>query len=194
MAAELATRSARAPFKLGLKQVHLPTFSISLHRTPHLSPSYAQFSVPLWFSKLDLRDYLYNAYAVRCVSIRSYIKLQRLTQGSPTGLNGESNSRPQYKRWHRPRSLKRMTVELESPFVWPEELGREMLDEKFDKGQMERAGRGQEEMQRGMGSDGDTVVDDPRRRRMREQAKELLEGRAKWKPVGDQAFGRMSGK
>ena len=89
-----------------------PEFTIALVRTPFLSPRYAQFRVPLNFNKLDLRDYLLNLYGVQVVSIRSYVEQQPITRISRDGrILGP---------WRRPQSLKRMTVELREPFVWPE--------------------------------------------------------------------------
>lgn len=72
--------------------------------------------VPLNLNKFDLRDYLFNAYSVRTLSIRSFIKqlpIQRVQKGSIRDLPGR-------RQLYRPKSLKRMTVELEKPFVWPE--------------------------------------------------------------------------
>jgi large subunit ribosomal protein L23 len=71
--------------------------------------------VPLNLNKLDLRDYLYNAYGIEVRGVRSYIQQQKLTQGKP------SAQRQVPRQWHRPRSIKRMTVEMVKPFVWPEE-------------------------------------------------------------------------
>ncbi|KAA8908339.1 ribosomal protein L23-domain-containing protein [Sphaerosporella brunnea] len=96
----------------GSKPVFLPKFTISLLRTPHLPPNFAQFAVPLNINKLDLRDYLKHAYDVEVLSVRSFItqmKVQRTKPGT-TGTN-----------YYRPRSVKKMTVELVKPFVYPEE-------------------------------------------------------------------------
>lgn len=86
---------------------------IALARTPFLSPRYAQFRVPLNFNKLDLRDYLQNAYNVGVVSVRSYIEQQPITRMTRDGRNIGA--------WRRPKAQKRMTVELREPFVYPEE-------------------------------------------------------------------------
>lgn len=162
-----------------------PNFHVTLHRTPTAPPNLASFTVPLWFSKLDLRDYLFHAYDVRVNSVRSYVKLQRIRQGKPYLLNGKEYPRPQYKRWHRPPSIKRMTVELERPFVWPEPL-EDMA--AFAKGRMEGVEEASRQMQEKAAPTGDTVINEDRRKSMREQAKALLEGKAKWKPVSDSAF------
>lgn len=92
---------------------HSPEFTIALVRTPFLSPRYAQFRVPLNFNKLDIRDYLERVYGVGVVSVRSYIEQQPITRIDRDQRN--------FGAWRRPQSIKRMTVELREPFVWPEE-------------------------------------------------------------------------
>jgi hypothetical protein len=92
-----------------------PNFVLTLIRTPNLPPTFATFIVPLNFNKLDLRDYLYNGYNIRVNAVRSYIQQQKLRQDKPGAM------RPSPRKWFRPRSIKKMTVEMEQPFVWPEE-------------------------------------------------------------------------
>jgi len=46
--------------------------------------------------------------------VRSYIQQQKVRQDKP----GAARVRP--RQWYRPRSIKKMLVEMESPFVWPE--------------------------------------------------------------------------
>nr|POE72421.1 54s ribosomal protein l23, mitochondrial [Quercus suber] len=160
-----------------------PSFTINLRRSAKLSPKYALFEVPLWFSKLDLRDYLYHGYNVRTHSIRSYVKQQRVSQGDPTREGGK----PQPRRWYRPKALKFMTVELDKPFVWPERPTdlTEWNKEEFVAGQ-----EAQEDQNSRMGPESDRYVDEGRKAAMREQAKALLEGREKWKPgFGSRGFG-----
>jgi large subunit ribosomal protein L23 len=142
-------------------------------RTPALSPNYAKFHVPLWFSKLDLRDYLYHVYNVRITSVRSYVKQQRVEMERVHG-------RIMLNRWHRPRAKKYMTVELERPFVWPEEPEDYS---PWNKEQMEASKEMQEKMSEEDGSRKDMLVNEDRRKAMREQAKALLEGRVRWKPT-----------
>jgi large subunit ribosomal protein L23 len=163
-----------------------PNFHVTLHRTPNQPANFASFTVPLWFSKLDLRDYLFHAYNVRINGVRSYVKLQRVTQGKPFMVDGNAYARPQYKRWHRPPSIKKMTVELERPFVWPE-VPLDMSD--FNQKQVQNYNEETKAIQEKQGSLGDTMINEERRLSMREQAKALLEGKAKWKPV-DQKFAR----
>jgi len=69
--------------------------------------------VPLNINKLDLRDYLKNVYNVDVYNVRSFIvqqKLQRTRPASPGTVD-----------YWRPRAIKKMTVELVKPFVYPAE-------------------------------------------------------------------------
>ena len=72
-----------------------------------------------------------------------------------------------------------MTVELEDPFVWPEEVEdfSEWNQKEVRAGEKEQ--KAYQEKNSGMG---DTVVNKERRESMREQAKALLEGRERWRP------------
>lgn len=94
-------------------RLYRPQFRIALVRTPNLTPRYAQFRVPLNFNKFDLRSYLWHLYGVGTLSIRSYVQAQPITRISRDGKG--------FGPWRRPKSQKRMTVELKEPFVYPEE-------------------------------------------------------------------------
>ena len=87
-----------------------PDFVITLLRTPNLPPTSAKFIVPLTFNKLDLRDYLFHVYGVTVLRVRSYVEQQKVKS------KGKSA-----RRWYRPRAVKKMTVEMDKPFVWPKE-------------------------------------------------------------------------
>jgi large subunit ribosomal protein L23 len=91
-----------------------PNFEIILLNNPKIPPTFAAFEVPLNFNKLDLRDYLWNGYGVSVRGVRSYIQMQKVRQDKPGA------ARPSPRKWFRPRSIKKMMVELEQPFVWPE--------------------------------------------------------------------------
>lgn len=71
-----------------------------------------------------------------------------------------------------------MTVQLVKPFIWPEEP--EDFKE-WDKDNMKASEEEMADFQEAQGSMRDTNVSEDRRVRMREQAKMLLEGKAKWK-------------
>ncbi|KAK5112612.1 hypothetical protein LTR62_003927 [Meristemomyces frigidus] len=183
--------AAPAPFRLGLKEIYLPNFTLTLKRTPSQPATSATFLVPLWFSKLDLRDYLHNAYQLRISpAIRSYISQSKIRQGQTN-----NPSRPQYKRWHRPRATKRMTVEMEQPFVWPEAPKGNALKD-WNPAESKMGTMEQEEMQERMGGASDArAVGETRRKAMREQAKALLEGRQRWRPGmdGEKGVGFLGG-
>lgn len=74
-----------------------------------------------------------------------------------------------------------MTVELEEPFQWPE-VPEDFKE--FNQDQMQSYEEATKAMRDKQAPTGDTVVNEDRRKAMREQAKALLEGKAKWKPVG----------
>lgn len=142
-----------------------------MFRNEHLPANQMKFEVPLWFSKLDIRDYLFHVYNVEIVGARSYVKQSQVMQGKPDAI------RPQVKRWFRPRSRKFMTVELLRPFVWPEQpadlngWGYDSLKKQDKEGEL---------MQKTMSSTGDTVINKERREKLREQAQALLDGKVKW--------------
>ncbi|KAK6531184.1 hypothetical protein TWF281_008009 [Arthrobotrys megalospora] len=94
-----------------MKQVYLPNFVIALVRTPRLPPTFAQFAVPLSLNKLDLKNYLKNAYGLKVLGIRSSIRQQPVETEQQGGA----------RRYVRKQAEKRMIVEMEEPFVWPEE-------------------------------------------------------------------------
>ena len=126
-------------------------------------------------NKLDLRDYLYHAYSVRTIAIRSYVEQQPVRQGKPNAIM------PRIKNWYRPRSVKKMTVELEEPFVWPAEpKGEEELapwsHETFHASQKENELYGERR-----GRLADALFSQQDRNDMRVQAKKLLSGEEKWK-------------
>ncbi|KAF2272101.1 uncharacterized protein EI97DRAFT_407019 [Westerdykella ornata] len=98
--------------KFGKKEIYLPRFTIALVRSHKLPPNFAKFKVPLNFSKFDLRDYLFHAYNVRALSIRSAVR-QMPVRRTPVSDDNDT--------FWRPEAEKYMTVEMERPFVWPEE-------------------------------------------------------------------------
>lgn len=81
-------------------------------RTPFLPPRFASFYVPLSFNKLDIRDYLNRLYGVKVLAVRSFVEQQKVTRIRKDGRG--------YGALRRPKSKKKMTVEMKDPFVWPE--------------------------------------------------------------------------
>lgn len=62
-----------------------------------------------------MRDYLWHAYGIKCTNVRSFVQQQKIRQDDPT------RKRAMPRRWYRGPAIKKMTVEMERPFVWPEE-------------------------------------------------------------------------
>lgn len=103
------------------QQVYFPDFSVVMRRQTKYGPYYAQFEVPLWFSKLDLRGYLKQAYNVDVVHIRSYTLPAKVMRKPAKGPYSQGSL-------YRQKSKKRMTVQLVEPFEWP--VKPEDLDKK----------------------------------------------------------------
>lgn len=145
-----------------------PNFVITMVRPrPDAPANIAEFIVPLNLNKLDIRDYLYNVYDVRALGVRSYVQQQKVK------LRPQSQTRAMY----RPRAIKKMFVELEKPFVWPEEP---KTFEDWDKKTFDAAQEDQKAMM-------DTINPESKKKpskdrlSMREQAKLLLDGEEEWK-------------
>ncbi|KFY13193.1 hypothetical protein V492_03417 [Pseudogymnoascus sp. VKM F-4246] len=170
----MATSAAKfaRPLRLGTKPVFLPNFTITLTRNPPQTPAtHASFIVPLNLNKLDLRDYLFNVYSVRVLGVRSYIQQQKVRQDKPGAR------RPAQRKWYRPRAIKKMIVEMEQPFAWPEEtsdLGA------WDKVTYDAAKKEQKSDQEMMGPEAKKKPSLDRES-IAEQAARLLEGKDAWK-------------
>lgn len=91
------------------KQVYFPDFTVTLLRSSP-GPYYAKFKVPLWFSKLDMKGYLKQAYNVDSVHVRSWVA------GGSVYRSTGGQSRGHAKRTER---IKLMNVQLVKPFRWP---------------------------------------------------------------------------
>lgn len=104
---EIATGEAH--FRIGEKQVYLPKAKVTLLRpNAKHTPYQAKFLVPRNFNKLDLRDYLWHVYGLRATNIT----VQLLHAKFERGMNDLARYRgPQYKK---------MTIDMEEPFIWPE--------------------------------------------------------------------------
>ncbi|KAI9679411.1 MAG: hypothetical protein M1817_005433 [Caeruleum heppii] len=174
-APSVAATTLRPLRRKGQKEIFLPNFTITLLRTPFLPPVFASFLVPLNLNKLDLRDYLHHAYGLRTRSIRSYVQQQRVQQDK-TGAR-----RPSPRRWFRPRSIKRMTVEMDRPFVWPEApddfsaWDKSTFDAIQDAQETERNSYKPDANQK-PAADRDSIA---------EQARRLLRGEEKWRDRKD---------
>ncbi|KAL2853215.1 hypothetical protein BJY01DRAFT_77800 [Aspergillus pseudoustus] len=163
--------SPSAPLSLR-KQVYLPNFTIALIRTPFLPPRYASFYVPLNFNKLDLRDYLQRLYGVGVLRIRSYVEQMKVTR-----MKRNENG---YGQLRRPRSKKRMTVEMKQPFVWPE-APEDMSP--WEKDQFFKAAKYQDNIQKSQQFENKTKPNTEEREAFEAEANKLLDGSKPWRPT-----------
>ncbi|KAF2472163.1 uncharacterized protein BDR25DRAFT_284676 [Lindgomyces ingoldianus] len=161
---EKGLRALATPvIRFGEKEVFLPKAVIALLRTPNLSPFQARFHVPLNFSKFDLRDYLYHGYGVKAINITSYVEQQPVQDHVDAP-----------RRWFRPTAKKFMTIDMDSPFVWPEDpkswapWGKKEKDEEVERNVDEAREPGQKK--------GDKKM-------LKNQALELLRGKVQWEPT-----------
>jgi hypothetical protein len=60
-----------------------PNFTLTLLRTPHAPPHFASFLTPLNLNKLDLKDYLYHAYGLKVLNVRSYVIQAKVREDKP---------------------------------------------------------------------------------------------------------------
>lgn len=132
--------------------------------------------VPLQFNKLDLRDYLWHAYNVKVLAVRSFINEK------PVERRGGA-----YGKVYRPRSEKMMIVELEKPFVWPKPLEGEALED-FDHYMWRNVQDAQDERIKEQEDRGKGILPlpseqpvSPDRMTLTQQVNALLEGKEVWK-------------
>ncbi|ODV62509.1 mitochondrial 54S ribosomal protein uL23m ASCRUDRAFT_7067 [Ascoidea rubescens DSM 1968] len=110
---EDAIRKDLPHFKVGEKQVYFPKARVILLRpNAKHTPYQAKFIVPKAFNRLDLRDYLYHVYGLRALNVT--------VQLSPGVYKGHPGT-PRY----RASQIKKMTIEMEDPFIWPEQTFEE---------------------------------------------------------------------
>lgn len=133
-----AIQENKPHFLLGGKEVYFPWAPVTLLRpSARMTPFQAQFQVPKTFNKLDFRDYLWNLYGLRALRITTQISWSQW-------------ARSRGPRFRTPQK-KKMIIDMEKPFIWPEE-SPEVLKSyniEFNKN-METYSR---EMQRRSGSD-----------------------------------------
>jgi large subunit ribosomal protein L23 len=96
----------------GSKPIYLPFATIKLLRpNAKHTPYQAKFTVPKSFNKLDLRDYLYHIYGLRVLNVTSALMPARFVRSMPAPYGSR----------YREAQIKKMTVDLIDPFVWPAE-------------------------------------------------------------------------
>lgn len=109
-----AIEQGEAHFRVGGREVYFPTAKVVLVRpNAKHTPYQAKFVVPRYFNKLDLRDYLYHVYGLRALNVTTQLLWARWKRQTPRS--------PRY----RDTQIKKMTIEMEDPFVWPEEPSAE---------------------------------------------------------------------
>ncbi|TID21252.1 hypothetical protein E2P81_ATG04539 [Venturia nashicola] len=158
-------------FTKGHQEIYLPNFTVTFVRSPALPPNFAKFIVPLNLNKFDIRDYLFHAYNVRVLKVRSFITQSKV----------ETNEKGQK---YRKRATKTMTVEMTEPFVWPKEPEDFEL---WSKDTHDAAAEYNEKYSRHLNlTDFAIKLDAPpreHRKTLKEQARALLSGKEKWEPT-----------
>ncbi|BAO40842.1 54S ribosomal protein L41 [Kluyveromyces marxianus DMKU3-1042] len=97
-------------FRVGGTEVFFPKARVILLRpNAKHTPFQAKFIVPKSFNKLDLRDYLFHLYGLRALNVTTQLLHARYTRATPVS--------PRY----RTPQIKKMTIEMAEPFIWPEE-------------------------------------------------------------------------
>ncbi|CCH58044.1 hypothetical protein TBLA_0A02450 [Henningerozyma blattae CBS 6284] len=103
-----AIRNNLPHFRVGKTQLYFPNARVVLLRpNAKHTPYQAKFIVPKSFNKLDLRDYLYHVYGLRALNITTQL------------LHGAIVK--EVKGRYRGPQIKKMTIEMEHPFIWPAE-------------------------------------------------------------------------
>lgn len=103
-----------AHFRVGGKQLYFPKARIILLRpNAKHTPYQAKFIVPKSFNKLDLRDYLFHVYGLRAMNITT-----QLLHSKYTRVNLASSR-------YRGPQIKKMTIDMAEPFIWPDEPKKE---------------------------------------------------------------------
>ncbi|AET39573.1 mitochondrial 54S ribosomal protein uL23m Ecym_4537 [Eremothecium cymbalariae DBVPG len=107
---ENAIAEGKAHFRVGGKQLYFPKARVILLRpNAKHTPYQAKFIVPKSFNKLDLRDYLFHIYGLRVLNVTTQLMHGKFVRERLLG--------PRY----RAPQIKKMTVDMMEPFIWPEE-------------------------------------------------------------------------
>ena len=125
-----------------------------------------------------MKNYLKFIYNVEVIHVRSTViqsKVERARDGGRGFSKGSASGR-----LYRPMAQKKMTVELVEPFVWPEEVKN---FEAWEKDSYWQTAKENMEAQRAMAPESILRPNVKQRKSIAEQAKELLEGKARWKPT-----------
>jgi large subunit ribosomal protein L23 len=118
--AQEAIEQGQPHFRVGGKEVYFPQAKITLLRpSAKHTPYQAKFIVPRNFNKLDLRDYLFHVYGLRALNVTTQLLWSRWEREQP--------GRPRY----RTPQIKKMTIEMEDPFIWPEPVSEEVQKKEY---------------------------------------------------------------
>lgn len=106
---ENSISSDEAHFKIGGEKRYFPKARVVLMRpSAKHTPYQANFVVPKSFNRLDLRDYLWHVYGLRALSITTQLLPGTFVRYGPS---------PRFRKGQ----IKKMTIEMEQPFVWPDD-------------------------------------------------------------------------
>lgn len=95
-------------FKVGENKIYFPKGRVCLLRpNAKHTPYQAKFIVPRSFNKMDLRDYLWHLYGLRALNVTVQLLHAPYTRGEDDVAR---HRQPQYKK---------MTIDMDEPFVWP---------------------------------------------------------------------------
>jgi len=120
-----------------------------------------------------MREYMKQVYNVDIISVRSYVEQQKVTRERRDGRAG-------YGPWRRPRSKKKMTIEMTEPFAWPE-LPEDQS--AWQKDQFYNHYKYNREIQESNQPSASAKPVKEEAKAFEEQAKELVEGKQPWKPT-----------
>ncbi|RCK56344.1 54S ribosomal protein L41, mitochondrial [Candida viswanathii] len=96
-------------FTIGGNKVYFPQGRICLLRpNAKHTPYQAKFLVPKSMNRMDLRDYLWHIYGLRALNVTVQLQPAKWKRGPMD--NGR----------YRGPQLKKMTVDMAEPFVWPD--------------------------------------------------------------------------
>ncbi|KPI36004.1 54S ribosomal protein L23, mitochondrial [Cyphellophora attinorum] len=157
-------------------QVHFPNFEVAMIRRPKHPPNYATFQVPLWFNKMDMKDYLKSLYDVDVVDVRSFVyQLSKRKQEKDL-------KRIRKRKLYRPMPLKRMTVQLVDAFEWPKEPEdfSELL--AHHESLHDVSTQNSKKLPRNIMDVANTEL----RHKLSQQARDVVLGKQKWKPTWTQ--------
>ncbi|CDO92258.1 unnamed protein product [Kluyveromyces dobzhanskii CBS 2104] len=105
-----AIETGKPHFRVGGTELYFPKARVILVRpNAKHTPYQAKFIVPKSFNKLDLRDYLFHLYGLRALNVTTQLLHARYSRATPLSPR------------HRGPQIKKMTIDMAEPFIWPEE-------------------------------------------------------------------------